>query len=54
VICSHTLEDIRDPLWVCSEMIRIGKAGYIELPRGLQKPVEAMNPRLPFFPITDG
>jgi len=32
VICSHTLEDIRDPLWVCSEMIRIGKAGYIEVP----------------------
>ncbi len=32
VICSHTLEDIRDPLWVCSEMIRIGKRGYIEIP----------------------
>lgn len=32
VICSHTLEDIRDPLWVCSEMIRIGKAGYVEVP----------------------
>jgi hypothetical protein len=32
VICSHTLEDLRDPLWVCSEMIRIGKAGYIEVP----------------------
>jgi hypothetical protein len=32
VICSHTLEDIRDPLWVCSEMIRIGRAGYIEVP----------------------
>lgn len=32
VICSHTLEDVRDPLWVCSEMIRIGKAGYIEVP----------------------
>ena len=32
VICSHTLEDIRDPLWVCSELIRVGKAGYIEVP----------------------
>jgi SAM-dependent methyltransferase len=32
VICSHVLEDVRDPLWVCSEMIRIGKAGYIEVP----------------------
>jgi hypothetical protein len=35
VICSHTLEDIRDPLWVCSEMIRIGKAGYVEIPSRL-------------------
>jgi hypothetical protein len=32
VICSHTLEDIRDPLWVCAEMNRIGKRGYIETP----------------------
>jgi hypothetical protein len=32
VICSHVLEDIRDPLWVCSEMVRIAKAGYIEVP----------------------
>jgi hypothetical protein len=35
VICSHTLEDIRDPLWVCSELIRVGKAGYIEVPSRL-------------------
>jgi hypothetical protein len=35
VICSHTLEDVRDPLWVCSEMIRIAKAGYIEVPSRL-------------------
>jgi len=32
VICSHVLEDIRDPLWVCAEMIRIAKRGYIEMP----------------------
>lgn len=31
-ICSHTLEDIRDPIWVCSEMVRVAKAGYIEVP----------------------
>lgn len=30
--CSHTLEDIRDPLWVCSEMQRVSKRGYIEVP----------------------
>jgi len=32
VICSHTLEDVRDPLWVCSELFRVGKRGYIEVP----------------------
>jgi hypothetical protein len=37
VICSHTLEDIRDPVWVCSEIQRIGKAGYIEVPSRLEE-----------------
>ncbi len=32
VICSHTLEDLRDPLWVCSELMRVGKRGYVEVP----------------------
>lgn len=31
-ICSHVLEDVRDPVWVCSEMSRIAKRGYIECP----------------------
>ena len=31
-ICSHVLEDIRDPLWVCSELMRVAKRGYIEVP----------------------
>lgn len=34
-ICSHVLEDIRDPLWVCSEIIRVSKAGYLEIPSRL-------------------
>ena len=45
VICSHTLEDLRDPLWVCSELIRVAKHGYIEVPsrewetcRGVEHP----------------
>jgi len=32
VVCSHVLEDIRDPTRLCSEIIRIGKKGYIEVP----------------------
>jgi hypothetical protein len=32
VICAQTLEDVRDPVWVCQELMRIAKAGYIETP----------------------
>lgn len=31
-IISHTLEDIRDPLYVCKQLCRTAKAGYIEAP----------------------
>jgi hypothetical protein len=31
-VCSHTLEDIRDPVWVCRELQRVARAGYIEVP----------------------
>ena len=31
-VSSHTLEDIRDPLFLCAELNRVTKAGYIETP----------------------
>jgi hypothetical protein len=37
VICSHTLEDVRDPIWMCSEFNRIANAGYIEVPSRLEE-----------------
>jgi hypothetical protein len=45
-ICSHLLEDIRDPIWVCSELRRIAKAGYIESPsRVVEQSKGVENPR---------
>jgi hypothetical protein len=44
VICSHTLEDIRDPLWVCSEMNRIARAGYIEVPSRIAESSRGVEP----------
>lgn len=32
VMCSHLLEDVRDPIAVCRELCRVGNAGYIETP----------------------
>jgi hypothetical protein len=37
VVCSHTLEDVRDPVFVCSELIRVGRAGYVEVPSRLEE-----------------
>jgi hypothetical protein len=37
VICSQTLEDVRDPVRVCAEIVRVGKAGYIETPSRLEE-----------------
>jgi hypothetical protein len=37
VVCSHTLEDVRDPIWVCEEINRIGKGGYVEVPSRLEE-----------------
>jgi hypothetical protein len=45
-VCSHLLEDIRDPVWVCSELQRVSKAGYVETPtRILEQALGVENPR---------
>jgi hypothetical protein len=31
-VCSHTLEDVRDPVWVAHELQRVARAGYVEVP----------------------
>ena len=36
-VCAHTLEDLRDPVWVCSELSRVARAGYIEVPSRLEE-----------------
>jgi hypothetical protein len=36
-ICAHTLEDLRDPVWVCSELNRVARAGYVEVPSRLEE-----------------
>jgi hypothetical protein len=37
VVCSNLLEDVRDPLAVCRELARVGRAGYIETPSRLRE-----------------
>jgi hypothetical protein len=32
IYCRHVLEDMYDPFWLCDEMSRVGKAGYVEVP----------------------
>ena len=36
-VCSHTLEDLRDPVWVCGELQRVARAGYVEVPSRLEE-----------------
>jgi hypothetical protein len=36
-VCSHTLEDVRDPVRVCDELRRVARAGYIEVPSRLEE-----------------
>lgn len=42
-ICSHTLEDVRDPVWVCDELNRVARSGYIEVPSRMQEQAWGVN-----------
>lgn len=46
-VCASTLEDVRDPLFVCSELVRTSKAGYVEVPSRLAESTMGMD--RPFF-----
>jgi SAM-dependent methyltransferase len=35
--CSHLLEDVRDPIFVCRELARVARAGYVETPSRLRE-----------------
>ena len=35
--CSHTLEDVPDPIAICRQLVRVSKAGYIEVPSKLRE-----------------
>ena len=37
VICSHLLEHVEDPLQLIKELVRVGKAGYLETPSPLSE-----------------
>ncbi|NDF60364.1 MAG: methyltransferase domain-containing protein [Crocinitomicaceae bacterium] len=45
VICSHVVEDIRDPIWLLKEISRVGKAGYIEFPSRFYESIRGLEQR---------
>ena len=46
VVCCHTLEDLENPLYLLSEIERIGKAGYIEVPSRLDEQTMGIRDRI--------
>ncbi|MGE4427694.1 MAG: class I SAM-dependent methyltransferase [Solirubrobacteraceae bacterium] len=36
-VCSHTLEDVRDPVFVCRELARVARGGYVEVPAPIEE-----------------
>jgi Methyltransferase domain len=46
-VCAQTLESLRDPLWVCREMIRVAKRGYVEVTSRLAESCRGQEPGVP-------
>jgi hypothetical protein len=42
-VCSHTLEDVRDPVLACQELQRVAKAGYVEVPSRIEEHMRAIH-----------
>ena len=42
-VCSHTLEDVRDPVFVCKELQRVARAGYVEVPSRVEEHMTGVN-----------
>lgn len=49
IYCRHVLEDIYNPAWVCQEMSRVAKAGYIETPSPISECCRGVDGGSPFW-----
>jgi SAM-dependent methyltransferase len=54
VICSHLLEHVADPAAVLEEMVRVGKAGYIEVPSVTMAKIDDFPSHLWWCDLQDG
>ena len=54
VICSHVLEHVEQPDWVISELTRVAKAGYIEVPSAASAKIVDFPSHLWWVTLEDG
>ena len=54
VVCSHTLEDLNNPIWLCKEINRIAKRGYIEVPSRFAESMKNLEMTKPYCQIYAG
>lgn len=54
VVCSHLLEHVLDPAAVISEMMRVGRAGYIEVPEAASAKIVDFPTHLWWVRLIDG